>query len=247
MSISINQKDYLLSVIIPTFNEQNRIHQTIQVISTYFAQRQIKIELIIIDDGSKDDTLAVLQEECSLLSTSITILQNRENRGKGYSIKRGMLHAKGDLRLFTDADLSTPINEYEKIEGALVEEGYDIAIGSRALAQSKKTIPQNFVRDRMGKLFGWIVRWLLLPDIQDSQCGFKAFTAECAQKIFPELTISRFSFDPELLCIAKKMQYRIKEVPITWENNFDSKFRPVHDTINVGFDLLKLKIKTLWQ
>lgn len=241
----IKEDNYLLSVIIPTYNEQNRIQQTIQDISTYFSQHPIRIELIIVDDGSKDNTLSILQKECSSQSVPFTILQNSRNRGKGYSIKRGMLHANGDIRLFTDADLSTPIDEYEKMAQALLEEDYDIAIGSRALAESHKTIPQNFVRDRMGKLFGYIVRWLLLPDIQDSQCGFKAFTAECAQQIFPELTICRFGFDPELLCIAKKRNYRIKEVPITWENNFDSKFRPLSDPINVGFDLFKFKIKSL--
>ena len=164
--MQINKHNYLLSVIIPAYNEQERIRKTIRSIIRYFSQRQIRMELIIVDDGSKDNTLSFVQEECSSSATPVVILQNHKNIGKGYSIKRGILYAKGDIRLFTDADLSTPIDEYEKLEHALIEEGYDIVIGSRALADSKKIIAQNFIRDRMGKIFGRFVRLLLLPDIQ---------------------------------------------------------------------------------
>ncbi len=234
-----------VSVIIPVYNESGRIRNTIRAVLGYFSQLGVSFEIIIVDDGSSDNSLQVIREECEADKEKVFFLKNRNNIGKGYSVKRGMMFARGEIALFTDADLSTPISEYEKLEHALLAEGYDIAIGSRSIPGSNVVVPQNFIRNRMGKLFGRLVNSLVLPDIVDSQCGFKAFKREAAHLVFHWQTIFGFGFDPEVLFIAKKHGYKIKEVPITWVNHFDSKLNPIKDSFFIGFELFKIRLKIM--
>jgi len=240
--MSIN---YDVSIIIPVYNEEKRIKKTVKEVIDYFAGRNKNYEIIIVDDGSSDKTLDVVMEETKGHFRELHYLHNIKNMGKGFSVKRGMMFARGDIVFFTDADLSTPIYEYEKLENALKNENYDVAIGSRGIPGAIKTVPQGWFRDRMGKLFGYLVRLILLKDIYDSQCGFKAFTKECAHFIFYWQTIWGFGFDPEILFLAKKHGYKVKEIPVTWANDFDSKLHPVKDTIRIGFELFKIRLKVL--
>lgn len=236
-------KKYSISIVVPIYNEEKRIRNTISEIIRYFKNRAIDYEIIVVDDGSSDKSLSIIREVSGENNLAIHFLHNMKNMGKGFSVKRGAMFARGDIVLFTDADLSVPIEEYEKLEKALIEEGYDVAFGSRGLKDSKKIVPQGFVRDRLGKLFGVFVRMVLLPDVMDSQCGFKAFTREAAHFIFYWQTIYKFGFDPEILYLAKKNNFRYKEVPVSWKNDFDSKLRVVTDSFFMGLELLKIRIK----
>lgn len=232
-----------LSIIIPCYNEANRIKSTLCSIRDYCKTRNLEVEIIIVDDGSNDNTLEKINKlDMDIL---IRVISFFKNQGKGAAVKRGMLEASGRLVLFTDADLSTPIEEYEKLERAIKCENYDIAIGSRGLPESKKVVAQNFFRDKMGKLFGKLVSFLLLPDIKDSQCGFKLFKKNIIKDIFIWQTILGFGFDPEILLIAKKQDFKIKEIPVLWRNSFESKLSPFRDTFFIGFELFKVKVKDI--
>ncbi|MGM0440873.1 MAG: dolichyl-phosphate beta-glucosyltransferase [Elusimicrobiota bacterium] len=232
-----------LSIVIPCYNEENRIIKALNRISDYIDRRGIKTEIIIVDDGSKDQTVNKVKN----FNTNIPLKIHSffKNRGKGAAVKWGMLKARGKLILFSDADLSTPIEEYEKLEKEITQKEYDIAIGSRGLAGSEKIVPQNFFRDKMGKLFGLLVRIMLLPGIRDSQCGFKLFKREVAKDVFSCQTVCGFGFDPEILFISQKKGYKIKEVPIVWKNSFETKLSPFKDSVFIGYELIKIKIKNL--
>lgn len=241
----MDNTNYMVSIIIPAYNEARRLRSTILSISSYFNARHTAHEIIVVDDGSDDDTLQAIPAARELRATELHVLRHTKNAGKGFAVKRGMLAARGDLLLFTDADLSTPLDAYETLEQAIIQDGHDIAIGSRGLKESRKIVAQGFFRDRMGKLFGRIVKHFLLKTISDSQCGFKLFTKKSAQCVFSRQTIGGFGFDPEILYIAQQNNFTIKEVPVVWTNNFDSKLHPVSDSIIVGCELATIKIKAL--
>lgn len=235
---------HALSIVIPVYNEERRIRDTIVKIKDYFNKRGVSYEIIVVDDGSTDKSLQVIREVCSQDVPHLHFLHNMKNMGKGFSVKRGMLFARGDIILFTDADLSVPIEEYEKFERA-IRDGYDVAIGSRGLKDSKKLVAQGFLRDRLGKLFGKIVKIMLLPDIDDSQCGFKVFKREAAHFLFYWQTIYGFGFDPEILYLARRHNYKYTEIPVIWINSFDSKLKVMKDTFRIGFELFKVKLKSI--
>jgi len=241
---NIMKDKYSVSVVIPVYNEEKRIRDTAAEIRRYFGSRGLSYEMIVVDDGSNDGSLAAIKEVCGADAENLHFLHNGKNMGKGFSVKRGMMFARGDIVMFTDADLSVPISEFENFEKA-IGDGYDMAIGSRGLKDSKKLVSQGFLRDRLGKMFGGIVRLLLLPDIADSQCGFKVFTKEAAHTLFFWQTIYGFGFDPEILYIAKKHNYRYVEIPVTWTNSFDSKLKVYKDGFIIGFELFKIKIKSM--
>ena len=230
------------SIIIPAYNEENRIGQTLRSISGYVRGRSLDCELIVVDDGSADGTAEVVTQELKALpGIRARLLMNGSNRGKGFSVRRGMLEAEGDLLLFTDADLSTPIEDFDKLRNAL-EEGFDVAIGSRAVAGARVEIHQNLLRETMGKIFNRIARVFTFRDISDSQCGFKAFKRQAAYDLFGSARIDGFSFDAEVLFLAQKRGYKVKEVPVTWRNSPASKVAILSDPVKMFLELFLIRI-----
>ena len=229
-----------LSVIIPAYNESGRIKPTLIHIMKYLKGKHLDFEIIVINDCSKDDTFDVVS---SIRSDKIKIFNNKENKGKGYSVRKGMLLAKKEHVLFSDADLSTPIEELSKFDKHIQKN--DIIIGSRNLPRSNILIKQPFIRSKLGKIFPLLVSLILLRGIKDTQCGFKLFRADIARKIFTKQTVERFGFDVEILYIAKKLGYKIKEIPITWKNAEGSTLDPVKDSIRMFKELMIIKYNSL--
>ena len=203
-----------LSVVIPAFNEERRLPATLKSVVEYLRPRGTAFEVLVVDDGSTDGTAATVEA----FGGPVHLLRGRENRGKGHAVRRGMLAATGARRLMTDADLSTPMTDLPALEEAL-RRGYDIAIGSRALPGSNVEVRQGAFREGMGRVFNVGVRLLLIPELRDTQCGFKLFTAEAAQVAFSPSRLDGFSFDVEALVVARQHGLRIAEVPVTWRND----------------------------
>ena len=229
----------LLSVVIPAFNEENRLILTVEKISQYLAAKKYGWEIIIVDDGSTDKTFDLAAEFASIM-LSVRVLRNDTNRGKGYSVKRGILASKGEFVMFTDADMSTPIEEMEKLFYA-IEEGSDIAIGSRGIKGSDVKVPQSWYRQLMGKVFNLFVKVILLQDFNDTQCGFKLFKGDIARDIARDLKLDGFCFDVEMLYLAKKKRCKIEEVGVVWKNSPQSKVYLVNSSLSMFFDLLKIR------
>ena len=200
----------LLSVVIPAFNEERRLPPTLEKIQRYLAGRPH--EILVVDDGSGDGTAE------RAAAAGVQVLRNDGNRGKGYSVRRGMLAARGAHRLMTDADLSTPIEELDRLLRKM-DEGYDVVIASRALPESNVEVRQPWYRENTGRLFNLCVRMLALPGLQDTQCGFKLFNADAAEQAFAAVRLDGFSFDVEALFVARRRGFRIAEVPVTWRND----------------------------
>ncbi len=226
-----------LSVVIPGFNEEKRLAPTLAQIVAYLQKQKYTSEIIVVDDGSRDRTTEVAEEK--LAGFPHRILKQNLNQGKGAAVKRGMLEAEGDYLLFTDADLSTPIEEAELLMAHL-EKGFDIAIGSRALPQSHVQIHQNILRETMGKIFNRIARLTSFKRIQDSQCGFKCFRREAARSLFQAQKLKGFSFDAEVLYLAQKRGYRIAEVPVTWRNSPQSRVHILKDSLRMLWDVIRI-------
>jgi len=228
-----------LSVVIPAYNEESRIGDSLTKIYGYLKKRDHDFEIIVIDDGSKDKTLNLLSEYSQNMPNLI-VLKNESNQGKGFSVKKGVLKSKGDIILFTDADLSTPIGELDKLISWLGR-GYQISIGSRDLPESQVKRHQVWYRELMGKTFNRIIRLILNLDYYDTQCGFKCFKRDAAVEVFKSLKICGFSFDVEILFIAEKKGIKVKEVPVLWYNSPESKVKIVRDSLKMLRDILKLR------
>lgn len=211
-----------LSIVIPAFNEQERLPSTLKEIVAYLSRRPGASEIIVVDDGSSDATAAVAAECLRPLGERGRVLRQDVNRGKGASVQRGMLAARGELVLFSDADLSTPIEELETLEAA-VAAGAHVAIGSRAIDRTLIERRQRLGREVSGRVFNWLVRRVLLGGIRDTQCGFKLFARNCVQPIFTRQRIVRFGFDVEVLAIARALGFVIAERPVRWRNHPDSR------------------------
>ena len=235
-----NYRNKKLSVVIPAFNEERRLPATLERICRYFEDKDYLYEIVVVDDGSTDNTATCVSDYATKFE-STRLVRNGVNRGKGYSVKNGFLQATGDYLLFSDADLSTPIEEIEKLLNYL-REGYDVAIGSRALKESDIQVHQPWYREMMGKIFNILVRVLSIRGFKDTQCGFKCFTREAAMKVCRRQRLERFSFDVEMLYIAKKLGYKVKEVPVRWLNESETKVRAVRDSANMFFDLLRIRL-----
>jgi len=211
-----------LSVVIPAYNEEKRISATLLDIDKYLSKQNYDYEIIVVSDGSTDKTVEVLSE-FKIQNSKLKIIDNKENHGKGYVVKQGMLEAGGEYRLFMDADNSTTINHLEKF-WPLIKEGYDVIIGSIEVRGAKIEEKAAWYRRWLGRISKYIIRIVAgLWKIHDSQRGFKLFTAKAAEAIFPRQTIMHWGFDIEILVLAKKMGFKIKEVPVNWSNPGESK------------------------
>ena len=212
-----------LSIVIPAFNEQVRLPETIRRIEYYLGRLNPRFhELLVVNDGSTDGTVEAIRE-FSESNPCIRILSNPVNMGKGFSVRHGILEARGDWTLFTDADLSTPIEELEKLWCATVRQRAEIAIGSRALDRSLIGVHQPGFREAAGKFFNCVMRLTVGLPIADTQCGFKLFRSDVARRIFSRQRLERFGFDVEVLFIARQLGYRIAEVPVRWNHAEGSK------------------------
>jgi dolichyl-phosphate beta-glucosyltransferase len=208
-----------LSVVIPAFNEEDRLPATLRRIRDHLEASGQDFELVVVDDGSSDGTA-----ECARAvgGAGLRLLRNEANRGKGFSVRRGMLAASGRRRLLSDADLSTPIEELARL-GAMAEQGYDVVIASRAHPLSRIEVHQPAFRENVGRLFNLLVRLTVLPGLRDTQCGFKLFSAEAAQAAFGAARLDGFAFDVEVLFVARRRGFRIAEVPTVWRNDTASR------------------------
>jgi dolichyl-phosphate beta-glucosyltransferase len=235
--------EIFLSVIIPAYNEEKRLPKTLREISDYLRKQNFESEIIVVSDGSTDRTCEVVEGAKSEIK-NLELICEKINRGKGYGVKIGMLNAKGKYRLFTDADNSTPISEIEKFWPEF-EKGADIVIASRDIKGAILDPPQPLFRRFVGEVFKYLRKIIVgLWEIQDTQCGFKCFKGEVAEKIFPKCEIERFAFDPEILLIAKKMGFKIKEVPVYWKNDLQSKVK-FKSMVKMLIDLFKIRINLL--
>lgn len=205
-----------LSVVVPALNEEDRLPRTLERITSHLGRRGGAYEVLVVDDGSRDAT-AVRAEAAGAI-----VLRNEGNRGKGFAVRRGMLAARGARRLMTDADLSTPIEELDRLS-ARMDEGHDVVIGSRAMAGARIEVRQPWYRENMGRLFNLFVRALAVPGVRDTQCGFKLFSAAAARDVFSATRLDGFSFDVEALFLARRKGYRIAEVPVLWRNDAASR------------------------
>jgi glycosyltransferase involved in cell wall biosynthesis len=198
-----------------------------------------KVEVIVVNDGSSDATAEIVGEYAQKHSV-LRLLENPGNRGKGYSVRNGMLHARGDILLFSDADLSSPIEEAEKLFAAMVK-GADIAIGSRWVDRDMQIRRQPLHRQFFGRIFNLALRIILGLQFKDTQCGFKAFTRRSAQVIFTQQKIERWGFDPELLYLANKFGFAVSEVPVAWSHREGTRINPLRDGIRMFGDMLKVR------
>lgn len=230
-----------LSIIIPAFEEEKRLAKTFIRIVKFFEKKGVQFEIIVINDGSRDNTRAVVLEH-SKKYKQIVLIDNKRNRGKGYSVKKGVEKAKGDLILITDADLSTPIEEFEKLNKYICQ-GYDIVIGSRRIKGSNVRIKQPMYRRVLGRGFGWLAGIIAVKGLKDTQCGFKLFKSNIAKNAFRLQRIDGFTFDVEILFISKKkFAARIKESPIQWiDSPFFSKVNAFKEMFRMFKDLIKIR------
>jgi len=232
-----------LSIIIPAYNEEKRLPKTLREIDKYLRQQNYESEIIVVSDGSTDRTVEITKSLMGEIK-NLRVIDFKENRGKGFGVRQGMLEAKGEFRLFTDADNSTPIEQIEKM-WPWFEKKYDIIIGSRDIEGAILDPPQSPFRRFLGETFGFLTNLIVGTwGIADTQCGFKCFTKKAAEDIFPKCKIDRFAFDPEFLIIAKKLGYKIKEFPVYWKNDPETKVK-LKGMVKMLIDLFKIKLNEI--
>jgi dolichyl-phosphate beta-glucosyltransferase len=227
------------SIVIPAYNESVRIRATLDRVLAHIRDRQWDAEILVVNDGSRDNTAQVI-EEYAARHPHLRLLQNPGNRGKGYSVRNGMLHASGEILLFSDADLSSPIEEADKLFSSLAA-GADVAIGSRWLRTELQTQRQSLHRQLFGRIFNLMLRIVLRLPYRDTQCGFKAFTRRAAQTIFPRQHIERWGFDPEILFLARKFGLRVEEVPVEWAHSEGTRINPLRDGMRMLIEMLRVR------
>jgi glycosyltransferase involved in cell wall biosynthesis len=239
---AMSSTDPEISIVIPSYNEELRLPVTLEKIAGYLPSLGGETEILVVDDGSKDRT-AEVAESFRRIFPNLRVISNGVNRGKGFSVRHGMLEARGRAVLFTDADLSAPIEEAPKLLEAL--KTYDVAIGSRALDRSLITVHESRFREFAGIVFNTIVRLVLRLPFVDTQCGFKAFRRERCQIIFKQQRIERFGFDPELLYLARHHGLRTVEIPVRWGHSPATKVNMLRDSIQMFFDIFTIRWNSL--
>jgi dolichyl-phosphate beta-glucosyltransferase len=228
-----------ISIVIPAYNEEERLGPTLDRVLDFAEQSGWNAEVLVVNDGSQDRTADIVRDYAQKTGI-VRLLDNPGNRGKGYSVRNGVLHATGDIVLFTDADMSSPIEEAPKLLSALME-GADIAIGSRWARSELQTRRQSLMRQFLGRVFNLLLRALLRLNFKDTQCGFKAFRREAAQTVFPLQHIERWGFDPEILFLAHKLGYCIAEVPVRWGHDTRTRINPIVDGSRMVSEMLLIR------
>lgn len=231
------------SIIIPAFNESERIATTLERVLGYAAERSWNAEIIVVDDGSRDATPDIVRQHMQR-NAAVRLLQNPGNRGKGYSVRNGMLNARGEVLLFSDADLSSPIEEAYKLFAAIAS-GAEVAIGSRWLQTELQTRRQPLYRQLFGRIFNLMLRIVLGLNFKDTQCGFKAFSRRSAEVLFPLQEIERWGFDPELLFLARRFGFKVVEVPVAWAHREGTRLSPFRDGIRMFGEMLRVRWNAL--
>lgn len=228
----------MISVIIPFYNEENRLPDTLERVLSFFDASGRDYEIILVNDGSTDGTVHSVYNYFD--HETVQIIHHEYNAGKGAAIQTGVRHARGDYIFFTDADLSTPINEFARLFSEL-EKGKDLVIASRALRDSRIITTQPVYRQRIGRIGNVLIQKVLGLPFYDTQCGFKLFRGDVARSLFDQLTIKRWGFDYEVLYLAYKEGYSILEIGVEWHDSQPSRFHPIKDSARCFFDLLKIK------
>jgi dolichyl-phosphate beta-glucosyltransferase len=226
-----------LSLIIPAHNEATRLPQTLEQVFEFTGRQPYRVEVLVVENGSQDETFQIAKEFASI-NPQLRVLQNTQS-GKGRAVQQGMLAAHGEYRFMCDVDFSMPVNEINRFLPPALE-GYDIAIASRE-APGAVRYGEPFYRHFVGRIYNSLIRTLALPGLQDTQCGFKCFKGNVAEDLFPRQTLSGWSFDVEILFIARLLLYRVIEIPIPWYYNPHSKIKVMHDSFNMGKDLLSIR------
>ena len=226
-----------LSVVIPAYCEERRLPATLERVTSFLLRTRRSYEVLVVDDGSSDGTVAVAERHAS---HGVIVLRQPENRGKGAAVKRGVLASSGRVVLVTDADLSTPIEDLARLEAQLANA--EVVLGSRALAASEILERQPLLRELMGRTFNLILRGLGMTRFRDTQCGFKLLEGHAGRRIAAELAVERFAFDVEMILLAEAMGYRVCEVPVTWSNSPTSHVHPLRDSLRMLVDVVKLRL-----
>ena len=229
----------LYSLVIPAYNESARLGATLEKVLNYVHAQGWNAEVIVVNDGSRDNTAEIVKS-FSAKDPILRLVENPGNRGKGYSVRNGMLNARGEIVLFTDADLSSPIEEAHKLLDAL-DRGADIAIGSRWLRSETQTQRQPLHRQLFGRIFNLLLRITLGLKFKDTQCGFKVFKQPAARTIFPLQRIERWGFDPEILFLARKFGFKVKEIPVVWGHSGGTRINPFVDGARMFQEMLRVR------
>lgn len=228
-----------ITIVIPAYNESTRLGRTLDRILDFAYREAWPAEIIVVDDGSTDRTAELVQTYAQR-NSCVRLLSNPGNRGKGYSVRNGILHANGEFILFTDADLSSPIEEATKLFRAL-EDGSDIAIGSRWVRPELQTQRQSVSRQVLGRVFNGFLRLFLGLKFNDTQCGFKALRQSCAKAVFPLQRVEGWGFDPEILFLAQKMGFSMAEVPVVWAHDDGTRIHPLADGTKMIADMIRIR------
>jgi dolichyl-phosphate beta-glucosyltransferase len=231
--------DMTYSIVIPAYNESQRLGATLDKVLAYVRAQRWDAEVIVVNDGSRDNTAEIVRAFAAK-DPMVRLVENPGNRGKGYSVRNGILSSRGDIVVFSDADLSSPIEEMPKLLEALAA-GADIAIGSRWLRTELQTQRQSLHRQVFGRIFNLLMRAVLGLQFKDTQCGFKAFTRSAAQAIFPLERIERWGFDPEILFLARKFGLRTEEVPVQWGHSGGTRINPLVDGARMCQEMLRIR------
>lgn len=231
-----------LSVVIPAYNEEERLKKSLPPLREFLNKQDFTWEIVLVDDGSTDKTCEV--PGLIFVDGEVKIVRNPGNRGKGYSLRQGVFAATGEIVLISDADFSSPVREWSKLYHHL-EQGVDVAIGSRSLNESNVTVRQAWYREGMGRIFNFFVQTLVIKGFIDTQCGFKCFYREKALPVFSKLVVDRFSFDVEFLFVAQKHGLKVREVPVEWKNVLFSRVRIIRDSTQMLIDLFRIRLNAI--